>query len=85
MFRSRFSGFLSHGSWSWTSFEVVKGKMNVGQIIYLDRARIFRRLRFSLRIRFLRHFALMVQQDWNLKRIKRLKQGPMKQVPKTQP
>ena len=27
--------------------------------VYLDRARIFRRFRFSLRIRFLRHFALM--------------------------
>ncbi len=39
------------------------GKMKLEQIIYLDLARIFRRLRFSLRIRFLRHFALMVQQD----------------------
>ena len=28
-------------------------------LVYLDRARIFRRFRFSLRIRFLRHFALM--------------------------
>ena len=27
--------------------------------VYLDHARIFRRLRFSLRIRFLCHFALM--------------------------
>ena len=30
--------------------------------VYLDRARIFRRFRFSLRIRFLRHFALMVSR-----------------------
>jgi hypothetical protein len=29
--------------------------------VYLDRARIFRRLRFSLRIRFLRHLALMIK------------------------
>ncbi len=49
------------------------GKMNVGQIIYLDRARIFRRLRFSLRIRFLRHLALMVQQDCKERRYKDLK------------
>jgi hypothetical protein len=28
--------------------------------VYLDLARIFRRFRLSLRIRFLRHFALMI-------------------------
>jgi hypothetical protein len=40
-------------------------------MIYLDRARIFRRFRFSLRIRFLRHLALMVQirAEMNLKKL----------------
>ena len=41
------------------------------RMIYLDRARIFRRFRFSLRIRFLRHLALMVQirAEMNLKKL----------------
>ena len=35
--------------------------------VYLDRARIFRRFRFSLRIRFLRHFALMFPRALKIK------------------
>ena len=41
-------------SWEWE-----RGKAS--HPVYLERARIFRRLRFSLRIHFLRHFALMIK------------------------
>ena len=41
-------------SWEWE-----RGKAS--QPVYLERARIFRRFRFSLRIRFLCHFALMIK------------------------
>ena len=41
-------------SWEWE-----RGKAS--HPVYLERARIFRRFRFSLRIRFLRHFALMIK------------------------
>ena len=41
-------------SWEWE-----RGKAS--HPVYLEHAHIFRRLRFSLRIRFLRHFALMIK------------------------
>ena len=41
-------------SWEWE-----RGKAS--HPVYLERARIFHRFRFSLRIRFLRHFALMIK------------------------
>ena len=41
-------------SWEWE-----RGKAS--HPVYLDRARIFRHFHFSLCIRFLRHFALMIK------------------------
>lgn len=54
-----FAGKIAFAQINWWDFYLVESLWFEHQVqIYFERARIFRRLRLSLRIRFLRHFKI---------------------------